>query len=651
MRKRYTIIIILTLIAINNDFCYSQSYREKLSDVFLPNGPSYLGNGSFSYQTVYSSSGSSWELDWDETNVFNALISVTNPSNNDQSYEMRIGKGGQIYSFINPVFGEALPPQWRPSFDTSGSSIPDQTISNPIISNHGNWASWNDEVWQLVGSDQRDSIAGSVKTQNIHMAGSYMNNFTHRASDHTLEPFYSPIVQSYYDSTEKSFSTIVWGQSEDPTYVYDAPEGCAPCYPELFRPSVLFFQKYKDLGQGVIQVDFLIYNYSRTRGIDFWNIPFTGIRNSSLPYAIISDDPVDGTSYEILNTKAGHPVADDPTTAVDESEGYLPEFSQGATTRVSGTNAVSSGWIAFSKDSSGAGNCLAFVTTKSSNNPVNAVGDLRYGTAMGNAIRDVTIFSRRAFGGPVDVSTGLKMWGIVGGQSIQGRYFIVVDSNIDSVVQQIQNRNLTTEAKVEIISIPYQPLNDIHYMFSNNGANIYSVSETDSSSAQFTFNSKPFDGSYPVYLISNNSESVLSSNPYYFSLRPYDGIVESIELLGYSSNAYNIQLNTTTLSNESQYLETEKLIMYPNPTSNKVNLVGNSIKVKDIKIYNIFGQEITSLTRVTSMTNDKITIDLSMLSSGMYFVKIKGTIANKVYKKIGESVLNSRLLACIKVCA
>ena len=111
MRKIYTVIILLTLIAINNDFCYSQSYKEKLSDVFPPDGPSYLGNGSFSYQTDYSNSGSSWELDWDETNVFNALISVTNPSNNDQSYEMRVGKGGQIYSFINPGFGEALPPQ------------------------------------------------------------------------------------------------------------------------------------------------------------------------------------------------------------------------------------------------------------------------------------------------------------------------------------------------------------------------------------------------------------------------------------------------------------------------------------------------------------------------------------------------------------
>ena len=625
---------IFTLIVFHSlNLCFGQSYQEALCDVFLSGGPTPVQDGNFFYQTDYSASGSSWELDWDEINIYHSLLSYNNPDNDHQSYEMRIGKGGQIYSFKNPIFGEALPPQWRPSFDELGNRIADQIISSPVNTHHGNWAPWNDEVWQLVGSDQRDSINGSVKTQNIHMAGSYLNNFANRASDHTETPFYSPMVQSYYSLSDQSLTTIVWGQSENPIYVYNAPEGCDACYEELFRPSVLFFQRYKPIGQGIIQIDFLIYNYSRTRGIDFWNVPFTGIRNSNLPYGIISSSATDETQYEVLNTKIGHPAADNPSTEEDESEGYLPPFNQGTIRITSGNNSVASGWMAFSSQPEGEGSTLAFVTAKNTINPINARGDLRYGTAMSNAIRDVTIFTRRANAGPINPATGLKPWGIVNGQSIQGRYFIVVDANIDSVVQQIQNRNLVSEARIEIVSIPYDSAKDIHYRFADNGSNIYSAVKTTPSLAQYSFNSKPFDGSYPVFIISTSSESILSSNPYYFSLRPYDGTVQSIELLGYSDTPQQIQLNQLVLSTVNSNLKKGAISIYPNPTDDVVNIVGKGIQSIDLSIYNVLGQDVSNLTSITNTEANKVIINVSKLDAGIYFIKIKGAIVNIMHKK------------------
>ena len=243
-----TLITTTILFFIVTSCLWGQTYQQKLADVFLSNGPAATETTGYNFSTAFSNSGSDWELDWDETYVFDKLITYTDP-NEDRSYELRMGKGGQIYSFKSNGFGEALPPQWRPSFNELGTSIADQGPSNPVVSNHGNWATWNDEVWQMVGSDQMDdeqvynetteTFETQTKTQNIHQAGPYMNNNAHRESDLTDAPFYSPMVQSYYDAANQSFTSIYWGQSEDPSYVYNAPEGCDPCFEDPFRPSTL----------------------------------------------------------------------------------------------------------------------------------------------------------------------------------------------------------------------------------------------------------------------------------------------------------------------------------------------------------------------------------------------------------------------------
>jgi len=83
----------------------------------------------------------------------------------------------------------------------------------------------------------------------------------------------------------------------------------------------------------------------------------------------------------------------------------------------------------------------------------------------------------------------------------------------------------------------------------------------------------------------------------------------------------NIEIANTPLSVKD--MQTNGLVrLYPNPASDFMilaNAAGESIG--DVKIYNIFGQEI--INKKINVNTDKI--DLSMLSAGFYFAEIKST--------------------------
>lgn len=589
-------------------------YREKICDFIQEEVDTLIQNGGiFTISDTYSNSGSAWEVDWTEDYIFQSLLKYEDHSNQNQSFELRMGKGGQVYSFRTSGFGEALPPQWRPSFDSSGANTSDSGISNPVKSHHGNWAPWNDEAWHFVGSDQRDLLNNVVKTRNIHQGGSYMNNFSHRNSDLTLKPFSSPIVQSTTSTDQQSITTISWGQSENPSYVYDPYADCTTCFSDPFKSLVLFFQRYKNIGNGVIQVDFLINNFNHNRGIDYWNVPFVGIRNSSLPYAFVSNSNSNNTTYNILNTKPGHPAANDPNS-------YLPEFKTGAVVKTSGNNSASSGWFAFSNSNTGNGPSLAFVTAKSTNNPNNGYGDFRYGTAMSNPTRDVTILTRRAIGGAADPISGLKPWGIIGGESIVGRYFIVVDQSIDSLVGQITNRKLTENAFIEKKDLVELDSNKIHYQFVLDENNEIVPVDTIESEAVITLNSKPFTGAYPVFKIQTNSQTVLCSDPYHFSNKPYDGIVIDIELLGFQNGFLSKTDIQPIITSSHQQIDSSTLL-FPNPSNTSISF-SNSLS----KITNTEG-------KVVFFNRGLNTVNISNWNSGLYFAEFENGEVLKFIKK------------------
>lgn len=71
--------------------------------------------------------------------------------------------------------------------------------------------------------------------------------------------------------------------------------------------------------------------------------------------------------------------------------------------------------------------------------------------------------------------------------------------------------------------------------------------------------------------------------------------------------------------------------VYPNPFYHQITMEGDETELKDIRVYNILGQNVTSQTSKLRIDDAKLIIDLSQLNSGFYFINTK-TIAYKVFK-------------------
>ena len=563
----------------------SQNSPKGLFSVFSEQEIATDATGAFSFSTTFSNSDSHWEIDWSETHVFLNMMKYTHPTDANKSFELRLGKGGQVYSFKSN-FGEAIPPQWRSKYDENGKIVEASTpsiVDGKILSEKGNWAPWVDEVWQLVNSDQNDKITEDglekVQNRNMHQAGSYLNNYAHRESDHTEKPYYSPIVASYYDEENQEFITVNWVQSEDPSYVYDERLDCNPCHPDPFKPATLFYTKYKNLGDGIIQVDYFMTNHHKTRETRFFNVPFIGIRKSSLPFSFMSNPDNTYNSLVLLG------------------------WGEATTIR----NIETKGWFAVSNDQNGNGASLAFVF------PENTVGysDFRYGTALGtDEIRDAHIFSNRL------LASSTNYWNLQNSKSTRGRYFILVDSSVQSIANKIQEKELFSAAKTERIDFDEKDSEEIFYAISIENDS-YVANETTQENSTIQIKQTPFLNSFPVFLLeSKNGEAIITNDPYYFSLRPYDGALQKIQLLGYSSNKINV--NPTTLNVKKK--DKINYNMYPNPTSGNIYIESSDIlTINGVKLYNGLGQ---SLKIATSITNNKITIDLSAVPSGAYILAI-----------------------------
>lgn len=80
-----------------------------------------------------------------------------------------------------------------------------------------------------------------------------------------------------------------------------------------------------------------------------------------------------------------------------------------------------------------------------------------------------------------------------------------------------------------------------------------------------------------------------------------------------------------TLTNTNFSLD-EKISIFPNPTSNKISILSNNNEVSLVSIYDINGRTVLEI-------NNTNTVDISNLSNGMYYLKIK-TNSGIVNKKI-----------------
>lgn len=75
-----------------------------------------------------------------------------------------------------------------------------------------------------------------------------------------------------------------------------------------------------------------------------------------------------------------------------------------------------------------------------------------------------------------------------------------------------------------------------------------------------------------------------------------------------------------------------EISVFPNPTNNKITILGANINKDEIMILNNLGQDLGSEVEIISNSNTELVLSLSNLSSGVYFIKTNDKVF-KVYKK------------------
>lgn len=242
-------------------------------DVFPPSVAEVpaADRGETTITLAYTPSGSIWAEGLDESQVF--LAELTHRQGPADSFKLRVGQGGQIYSLRGP-FGESVPPSYR---DARNDRSP-----------------WNDEVWQFVAvcskynGPKSLAKAGPVpeafarrladlpykSTFFIHNSGAYI------PGDAAVASLYCPLLAFEADAGQRTIRTLNWG--------------LVPQVRTIHRSPVLFYGQTRDVGDGIIELTWVVHNFS-TQGIvfDFLNAPWGGTRRSSLPVQGIAPPPGD----------------------------------------------------------------------------------------------------------------------------------------------------------------------------------------------------------------------------------------------------------------------------------------------------------------------------------------------------------------------
>lgn len=429
---------------------------------------------NFTKEHTPTNSNSTWAIThFPESAPFKAELAYKNTSNPDNNYQLRIGKGGQIYSFIGS-FGESVPPQYR---------APNEKYTD--LPAGKDYAPWVDEVWQMVCVNMEKNDPSAHEKYFIHQAGVYLN------TPEQTTPFYSPIVAEYYDADHQSYTIVNWGQQAH----------SADNLNRGFTSSLLYYTRYTNMGEGVIQVDYLVYNFGEDE-IDHYNAPWGGVRTSSLDQFFMSNPD---NTYTPL---AGAYGKTDPI-------------------RMSKT----AGWMAWSADALGKEASLGIVLNQKS---VGRSNLFRYGQAgRKGGERDYYVFttSKKPHAGQLSF-----------GKSLSRRYYFVLNASVDAVKATITKQKLAKHA-FDAAGIPAKSeVADLSYQFKIQENRVVATM-AKGTNTHLKAKARPYANSYPIFLITAaDGRQQITSNLYYFSKLAYDGQTAKIDLLGFLDSPTSISL-------------------------------------------------------------------------------------------------------------
>ena len=221
----------------------SAQQNNSLLSVFSASTTASSGDFNFTSSTAPDLSGSNWGFGVNENDVYHAALKHTQtggPANRD--WELRIGRGGQIYSIRSEV-GEIVPPQ---------------SIGRP----------YNDEVFQAISVDASPRDSGG-QAAFYHQSGYYVDG------TNVTQPTFAPMLASS-SAEPNSWATLSLAVQADTESIPQQPGG------------LLNYQRTRDLGGGVIEVTHSIYNFGSDR-VNFHNLPWGGVRKTVFDNMLVSN--------------------------------------------------------------------------------------------------------------------------------------------------------------------------------------------------------------------------------------------------------------------------------------------------------------------------------------------------------------------------
>ena len=438
-----------------------------------PQIPGLLYSGQFSYTQTYTPSGSAWAPGLDEREVF--FASLKHAESLNDSWEIRVGKGGQLYSIRGP-FGESQAPQTQPD------------------------AHWVDEVFQLVASNRALNVNTPNHTYFIHQAGDYLRDPI------LTSTFYSPMLANHFDGTANSAYALNWGQHAD--------------IPNVHQAGLLYYERIKDLGSGVIEITYVTYNFGSDL-IDYHNTPWGGVRKSALPVTIISNP--DG-SWRVIKAAFGG-----TNSSIDLSD--------------------TGGWIAWTRDVTDPFSpTLALVAGKdSAPRPSSQYFPARFRYGTDDAVHDFEVVETNPF---VEQAAG---------SAVFFRVYLVVGSL--AKVQSLANSLSSSADRGPLIfredHADLVPL----YLQNADGQTILTrVAPSGQKPALYTY-AQPVANSQPLFVLRNMSTGQLrlSTDPCELSrsafvgselaCTPYNGAAQYVGFLGYVLPAKDVKSKSVIYGN------------------------------------------------------------------------------------------------------
>jgi len=421
---------------------------------------------TYFYNNISSFDNTVWYPKWKEENVFFGQIQNKSTAN---PYTLRIGQGGQMYS-IKTRIGEIMPPQ------NEEHAWIDDTLLMTVYQ------------YDLGLDGPPDQLTGFIHQAGMypHMDKTYLDT----------KNYWSPMVALGYDSKKQNELTTV-------------NLGMISCGPAYNRSDVLFYQKNRDLGGGIIEVTYYVYNYNDSYTVknkdgkpadyltDFG--PWGGIRTSALPDMAVSKQ--DGT-WGISNAAFGpaNPPRDSSTTG-----GWMAAVEDAKT-----STSFAYSWV--------------YGQNKAGKSPIL----MSFGRTDVN--RDFTVMAP-VIRTPIAPGTGYYY----------RTYFIMGDFN---KVVQLSNQ-YASKTDYGPLTFPEKtsaliPL----YLKTENGQTV--ISDTGTSPA-FHVYAEPVKNSKPLYLIKDlkTGKYKVTCDPYMLmprypisgtdkvGYRPYDGSTEIIKIYGY----------------------------------------------------------------------------------------------------------------------